>query len=49
MKIARRGFVLLAGVLNVIAVTPWTWRRQVYPLYLVLNSGVMNLILLRKT
>lgn len=40
---------LLAGVLNVIAVTPWTWATAVYPLYLVLNSGVMNLILLRKT
>lgn len=40
---------LLAGVLNVIAVTPWTWATAAYPLYLVLNSGVMNLILLRKT
>lgn len=39
---------LLAGVLNLIAVTPWTLVTAAYPVYLVANSTVMNLLMIRK-
>ncbi len=38
---------LLAGLLNVVAVSPWRWETAAYPLYLVGNSLVMNLLIWR--
>ncbi len=38
---------LAAGLLNIVAITPWTWANAAYPLYLLGNSLVMNLLIWR--